>query len=78
MICPKCEKSFGQIHLLRDHITVVHEGIIPYVCPQCGKGFVTDHGQPYILVHYVYWYYQCIGIIIGIYWHNYIGINTII
>ena len=50
--CPKCDKSFQNNNLLKDHIDVVHEGKIPYVCPHCGKGFKSGKGLTgHIAIH---------------------------
>ena len=50
--CPKCDKSFQNNSLLKDHIDVVHEGKIPYVCPHCGKGFKSGKGLTgHIAIH---------------------------
>ena len=40
--CDQCDKKFAFQSQLKQHVSVKHEGLKPYICEKCGKGWGAD------------------------------------
>ena len=59
--CQECMKSFGQKHVLKDHINVVHKKLTPHQCQECQKSYsqkgkLQNHIE---IIHRKFTPYQC-------------------
>lgn len=39
--CPFCDRKFGQIGAMRQHVKGIHQELKPYICDQCGRACKT-------------------------------------
>ncbi|XP_073822629.1 uncharacterized protein [Musca autumnalis] len=39
--CPFCDRKFGQVGAMRQHVRGIHQDIKPYICDQCGRACKT-------------------------------------
>ncbi|XP_061387724.1 zinc finger protein 37 [Musca vetustissima] len=39
--CPYCDRKFGQVGAMRQHVKGIHQELKPYICDQCGRACKT-------------------------------------